>query len=110
MDRVNGVHVPELAKKITVHAQIPVLPSAATILAQSPPKEVGVTLFSCGCIMLPWKQDLDVRLKRLTHSAPCMLFMKGTPTEPRCGERGRKHEKRDMRKGEGRSMRKEDGA
>ena len=31
-------------------------------------------------------QDLDTRLKKLTHSAQCMLFMKGTPQEPRCGK------------------------
>ena len=51
MDRVNGVHVPELVKKITAHAEIPVLPPAATLLAQAPPKEVGATLCGCcGCI------------------------------------------------------------
>ena len=32
------------------------------------------------------KEDLEVRLKKLTHAAPCMLFMKGTPQEPRCGK------------------------
>lgn len=31
------------------------------------------------------KEDLNLRLKKLTHAAPCMLFMKGTPQEPRCG-------------------------
>ena len=30
-------------------------------------------------------QDLDVRLKSLINTAPCMLFMKGTPSEPKCG-------------------------
>uniref|UniRef100_A0A8C5P180 Thioredoxin domain-containing protein n=1 Tax=Jaculus jaculus TaxID=51337 RepID=A0A8C5P180_JACJA len=32
-----------------------------------------------------FKEDLNLRLKKLTHAAPCMCFMKGTPQEPRCG-------------------------
>ncbi|XP_060698402.1 glutaredoxin 3 [Hemiscyllium ocellatum] len=31
------------------------------------------------------KQDLNEQLRKLLNSAPCMLFMKGTPQEPRCG-------------------------
>jgi len=31
------------------------------------------------------KMDLEERLKRLISSNPCMLFMKGNPSEPRCG-------------------------
>ena len=31
-------------------------------------------------------QDLDTRLKKLTRSAPCILFMKGSPQDPRCGK------------------------
>uniref|UniRef100_A0A9J8BNC5 Glutaredoxin 3 n=1 Tax=Cyprinus carpio carpio TaxID=630221 RepID=A0A9J8BNC5_CYPCA len=31
------------------------------------------------------KEDLNERLKRLINAAPCMLFMKGSPQEPRCG-------------------------
>jgi len=30
-------------------------------------------------------QDLDDRLKSLISSQPCMLFMKGSPNEPKCG-------------------------
>ena len=37
------------------------------------------------CHVLLLLKDLNERLKRLTTSAPCMLFMKGTPQEPRCG-------------------------
>lgn len=29
--------------------------------------------------------DLTTRLKNLTHAAPIMLFMKGTPDMPQCG-------------------------
>ncbi|XP_062927867.1 glutaredoxin 3 [Mobula hypostoma] len=31
------------------------------------------------------KQDLNDQLRKLINSAPCMLFMKGSPQEPRCG-------------------------
>lgn len=31
------------------------------------------------------KESLDDRLKKLINQAPCMLFMKGTPANPRCG-------------------------
>merc|ERR1712130_886612 len=35
--------------------------------------------------MLPKKVSLDSRLKTLTHQAPVMVFMKGNPSEPKCG-------------------------
>jgi len=31
------------------------------------------------------KEDLNQPLKKLFLAAPCILFMKGTPQEPRCG-------------------------
>uniref|UniRef100_A0A2K6D792 Glutaredoxin domain-containing protein n=1 Tax=Macaca nemestrina TaxID=9545 RepID=A0A2K6D792_MACNE len=31
------------------------------------------------------KADRNLRLKKLTHAARCMLFMGGTPQDPRCG-------------------------
>ncbi|XP_012523928.1 glutaredoxin-3 [Monomorium pharaonis] len=31
------------------------------------------------------KESLEDRLKKLVNQAPCMLFMKGNPTNPRCG-------------------------
>ena len=36
-------------------------------------------------MLVDWPQDLNERLKRLTTSSKCVLFMKGTPEEPRCG-------------------------
>jgi len=35
--------------------------------------------------MLPTKVTLESRLSTLTHSAPVMVFMKGSPSEPKCG-------------------------
>lgn len=31
------------------------------------------------------KENLEERLKKLINQAPCMLFMKGSPINPRCG-------------------------
>ncbi|XP_053166552.1 glutaredoxin-3 [Hemicordylus capensis] len=64
VDRLDGAHAPELTKKVQRHA------SSSTVPAGS---NDGV------------KEDLNMRLKKLTSAAPCMLFMKGTPQEPRCG-------------------------
>jgi len=35
--------------------------------------------------MVPKEKDLNARLTELVNTAPVMLFMKGTPTEPKCG-------------------------
>ncbi|XP_028917204.1 glutaredoxin-3 [Ornithorhynchus anatinus] len=65
VDRLDGAHAPELTRKVRRH-----LTSAAPLL---PPGAAG------------HGEDLAARLKRLIHAAPCMLFMKGSPQEPRCG-------------------------
>lgn len=69
VDTVNGAHVPELTKKTDLHSQSlapPPPPSSA-----KPPSKA--------------KEDLDTRLKKLINANDCMLFMKGTSQEPRCG-------------------------
>ncbi|RXM35427.1 Glutaredoxin 3 [Acipenser ruthenus] len=63
MKLVDGAHAPELTKKVQRHS------SAAV------PMGMGVAA----------KEDLNERLKKLVNAAPCMLFMKGSPQEPRCG-------------------------
>ncbi|KAL0179041.1 hypothetical protein M9458_024483, partial [Cirrhinus mrigala] len=55
IDRLDGAHAPELTNKVQ------------RLGAGDVPKE-----------------DLNERLKRLINAAPCMLFMKGSPQEPRC--------------------------
>ncbi|XP_019327287.1 PREDICTED: glutaredoxin-3, partial [Aptenodytes forsteri] len=64
VDRLDGAHAPELTKKVQRHA------SSSSVSAGS----------NDGA-----KEDLNVRLKKLINAAPCMLFMKGSPKEPRCG-------------------------
>lgn len=67
-DRVDGANVPVLSKLFAkLAAAAPAAASAVVTPASSTPK------------------DLNVRLKELVNAAPVMLFMKGTPDEPRCG-------------------------
>lgn len=63
VDRLDGAHAPELTKKVERLA-----------VSGSP----GGAAESC----VP---DLNQRLKKLINAAPCMLFMKGSAQEPRCG-------------------------
>ncbi|NXC16834.1 GLRX3 protein, partial [Corythaeola cristata] len=65
VDRLDGAHAPELTKKVQRHA------SGSSVSAASNDSA---------------KEDLNVRLKKLINAAPCMLFMKGSPKEPRCGK------------------------
>uniref|UniRef100_A0A0B8RQN9 Glutaredoxin-3 n=1 Tax=Philothamnus irregularis TaxID=1899461 RepID=A0A0B8RQN9_9SAUR len=64
IDRLDGAHAPELTKKVQRHA------SSLPLSSASADNE---------------KEDLNSRLKKLINAAPCMLFMKGTPHEARCG-------------------------
>lgn len=62
IDNLEGANPAELNKKVNnlVSATVP------TVTQESP-------------------EDLNSRLKKLIHTAPVMLFMKGTPDEPKCG-------------------------
>ncbi|KAG9484670.1 glutaredoxin-3 [Eleutherodactylus coqui] len=64
IDKLDGAHAPELTKRVQRHASNASFPATSN----SAPKE-----------------DLNERLKKLINVAPCMLFMKGSPQEPRCG-------------------------
>lgn len=35
--------------------------------------------------MLPAEKDFNTRLQELITKSPVMIFIKGSPTEPRCG-------------------------
>ncbi|XP_014672087.1 PREDICTED: glutaredoxin 3-like [Priapulus caudatus] len=63
IDRLDGAHAPELTKKAKA--------LAGSGGYSAPPA--------------PSKEDLNTRIKKLVNSAPCMVFMKGTPDEARCG-------------------------
>lgn len=64
IDRVDGANAPALTEKIKQH------------LKNKDPLLLDV---------LKTKESLEERLKKLINQAPCMLFMKGNPANPRCG-------------------------
>ncbi|XP_017339852.1 glutaredoxin 3 [Ictalurus punctatus] len=64
IDRLDGAHAPELTNKVQRLASSGGGPSGP---GDAP------------------KEELNERLKKLINAASCMLFMKGTPQEPRCG-------------------------
>lgn len=66
VDRLDGANAPALTKKVQHHASI----ITTTVTAE---KEQDT------------KQDLNTRLKNIINGAPNVLFMKGSPQEPRCG-------------------------
>ncbi|KAM4636362.1 glutaredoxin-3 [Discoglossus pictus] len=65
IDRLDGAHAPELTKRVQRHMSSTSVPTPAN--------------------NAPTKEDLNVRLKKIINAAPCMLFIKGTAQEPRCG-------------------------
>ncbi|KAK3606046.1 hypothetical protein CHS0354_006391 [Potamilus streckersoni] len=65
VDRLDGANAGELTKKLKV------LAIASSVTTSEPAPQP--------------KEDLNTRLKKLIEAAPVMLFMKGTPAEPRCG-------------------------
>nr|XP_054493669.1 glutaredoxin-3 isoform X8 [Agelaius phoeniceus]XP_054493670.1 glutaredoxin-3 isoform X8 [Agelaius phoeniceus] len=66
VDRLDGAHAPELTQKVQRHA-------AGTAGTAGPGGAA------------PAQEQLHARLRGLINAAPCMLFMKGSPKEPRCG-------------------------
>lgn len=63
VDRLDGAYAPELTRKV---------------------ERLAVSGGPGGSAESP-AADLNQRLKKLINAAPCMLFMKGSSQEPRCG-------------------------
>lgn len=63
VDRLDGAHAPELTKKVQ-----------SLSVSGGPGGAAGRST-----------NDLNQRLKKLINAASCMVFMKGTAQEPRCG-------------------------
>lgn len=70
IDRLDGAHAPELTNKVQR------LESSGG--GPAGPGDAP-------------KEELKERLEKLINAAPCMLFMKGTPQEPRCGKDAHAH-------------------
>ncbi|RGB35727.1 glutaredoxin-3 [Rhizophagus diaphanus] len=67
-ERINGANAPELTNAVAKYAKVSTFVTGKPV-ATSEKKAV----------------DLNTRLKELTNSSPVMAFIKGTPTQPRCG-------------------------
>jgi len=68
IDELEGANPPELLKRV----------KSLNDKATDPTQKTTATVVSA-------EDDLNERLRKLTTYAPVMLFIKGTPTEPRCG-------------------------
>ncbi|CAG8661887.1 9956_t:CDS:2 [Funneliformis caledonium] len=64
-ERVDGANAPELSNRVAKYAK--------------------VSSFATGTKSVPQKVDLNTRLKTLVNSNPVVAFIKGTPSQPRCG-------------------------
>lgn len=64
IDRLDGANAAELTAKVKKHGQ-----TTSAGMPKAAPKPAS----------------LEDRLKALINKSPCMLFMKGSPTEPKCG-------------------------
>ncbi|KAG3091726.1 Monothiol glutaredoxin-S17 [Phytophthora idaei] len=72
LDKLEGANVAELAKRVDVLSKsVAKSSSTSTSTAEEAPK--------------PLDDALQYRLKKLISASPVMLFMKGNPTEPKCG-------------------------
>ncbi|KAF7726880.1 Glutaredoxin 3 [Apophysomyces ossiformis] len=70
-ERIEGAKAAELTNAVSKHAK-GVLNKSSSVL----PQENGLN---------KPVRDLNARLKALINSAPIMIFIKGTPQQPRCG-------------------------
>ncbi|KAG7383003.1 monothiol glutaredoxin grx4 [Phytophthora pseudosyringae] len=75
LDKLEGANVAELAKRVDVLSKSVAKSASAASSTSSTAEETPK----------PLDEALQYRLKKLTSAAPVMLFMKGNPTEPKCG-------------------------
>ena len=89
VDQVEGADAPLLTQKLAKHfgsgASVtgPIAPAAARIATNGTASTSAGT--NSDSSKAAHQQDLKARLQTLVHSAPVLLFMKGTPATPRCG-------------------------
>ncbi|KAF3061112.1 Monothiol glutaredoxin-3 [Daldinia childiae] len=80
LDAVSGSNAAALRKVIETHA--PLKPDATN--GNKPDTIEEDSLDRNGDVLNP-EEELNKRLTGLVSAAPVMLFMKGTPSEPKCG-------------------------
>lgn len=74
-DRVEGADTRQLTDKVRALVVAAGAPTSSTPLQPPVPKAGGA----------PSEQQLNERLRALISRSHCMVFMKGTPEQPRCG-------------------------
>lgn len=91
VDQVEGADAAALTQKVTKHfgssaASVtgPIAPLPNARIASNGTASTSGAANGVGTKQQS-QQALQTRLDKLVHSAPVLLFMKGTPTEPRCG-------------------------
>ncbi|KAK3827400.1 MAG: putative thioredoxin-like protein [Benniella sp.] len=76
VDRMDGANPPELARIVAKYSKSPsALPSHSSATPVNAPSAAPAALSA---------EDMNARLKELTSSSSVMVFIKGTPTAPRC--------------------------
>ena len=89
VDQVEGADAPLLTQKLAKHfgAGASVTgPIAPTVARKAANGAASTSASTEGFFNGPASNNaLKSRLTQLVHSAPVLLFMKGTPTAPRCG-------------------------
>ncbi|KAG0272917.1 Glutaredoxin 3 [Linnemannia exigua] len=79
VDRVEGANPPELSKTVAKYSKAPAAAHSTTATnganAASPSVAAPPTMSA---------EEMNARLKELTSSSSVMVFIKGTPTAPRC--------------------------
>ncbi|KAF9080453.1 Glutaredoxin 3 [Mortierella sp. GBA35] len=76
VDRVEGANPPELSKTIAKYSKSPATAAHSTNgTAAANPSVAPPTMTA---------EEMNARLKELTSSSSVMVFIKGTPTAPRC--------------------------
>ncbi|KAG5463506.1 MAG: hypothetical protein BJ554DRAFT_6859 [Olpidium bornovanus] len=88
LERINGASARELTDAVAKYAKHQAAPPAQTpppAPSSLPPVNGGPRPANGSATGGAGGADLTARLKLLVGSAPVMLFMKGTPGEPRCG-------------------------
>ncbi|KAF8984496.1 Glutaredoxin 3 [Entomortierella lignicola] len=77
VDRVEGANAPELSKTIAKYSKsFTTLPTQSAVGNGTSPSVAAPPTLS--------PEEMNARLKELTSSSSVMIFIKGTPTAPRC--------------------------
>ena len=90
IDQIEGADAASLTQKVSKHfgsgasVRGPIAPPSSSRLASNGTASTSATT-NRPSVKETAQQALAARLDKLVHSAPVMLFMKGNPSEPRCG-------------------------